>query len=810
MSFSNASQQRDRISTQQYQCDQCVLFFDNYQKLQNHKRIHRGDSATMTEIDQSILDDVDMYHDENDTSNEDESVSNSEYTMESMELDNTISYKCACNFEDSEGEAHIYDSSQVSTNTFTKAELMSIHLSQLMLQHRIARAAYRDIVQFINTVIRDHDDIMMERGAKISHGETVDALLKSKSSVKGHEYDVCSSGCRLYGINDDQESCVDCGKPRYKTDPNQSQTPAASMKLMSVGDMLSQMLADPATRELLCYRANRESVAGQLTNIFDGDNYKQLVQQGLFSNPDDIAIGLYTNGFVNQKKGKNSYTIIHCIIFNLDPSIRWHDMYFDDISAQLRPLEDFKVGNPSKNIYQPSIYTQLSTFSGSSFFALDELHLIARGIGKLVYDLITITLTKETKFFYTHPDNTLNTTEYPFHIPRADLVTIGNCITSSRKYILTSFQGSFDNVFANIDGTRAVDWLDFLLYLVPTLVVPYLPNRAVKTALLSLVKGCVLALQWTLTSELLDEMESVFQPVQHYLVHIPYIIKQQGPLRCYSTCSMERVIGIFSKLIKSKSKGGRNASFLVERFAIHNYTSTAISICDEINLIRPKPYGRESYMNLPNDPSGAQLWEPFHQFVNLNDDLVEGVGGPSVKEALLKYYWRTTGLTGHEFGDSVVIVAARLWMDLTVYSSCMYRRKKNETSHGNHYVMFTCPYRNNRNVIVHSWLVGTVQFYFQHVDFYGFPHFLAFVEVMKEHDAAGHDSSVPIVKQRSQSTRTLGHQTQPTYAVISVNDICHQVGLVQYPPNGNQFYVIAPYYIFNNNMRITKGNLSIL
>ncbi|OAD65390.1 hypothetical protein PHYBLDRAFT_176157 [Phycomyces blakesleeanus NRRL 1555(-)] len=432
-------------------------------------------------------------------------------------------------------------------------------------------------------------------------------------------------------------------------------------------------------------------------------------------------------------------------------------MYFDDISAWLRPLEDFKVGNPSKNIYQPSIYTQLSTFSESSFFALDELHLIARGIGKLVYDLITVTLTKETKFYYTHPDNTLNTIEYPFHIPRADLVTIGNCITSSQKYIPTSFQGSFDNVFAKINGIHAVDWLDFLLYLVPTLVVPYLPNRAVKTALLSLVKGCALALQWTLTSELLDEMESVFRLVQHYLVHIPYIIKQQGPLRCYSTCSMERVIGIFLKLIKSKSKGGQNASFLVERFAIHNYTSTAISICDEINLIWPKPYGRESYMDLPNDPSGAQLWEPFHQFVNLNDDSVEGVGGPSVKEALLKYYQRTTDLTGHEFGDSVVVVAARLWMDSTVYSSCMYQRKKNKTSRSNHYVMFTCPYRNNRNVIVHSWLVGTVQFYFQHVDFYGFPHFLAFVEVMKEHDVADHDSSVPIIKQQSQSTRTLGH-----------------------------------------------------
>ncbi|OAD77052.1 C2H2-type zinc finger transcription factor [Phycomyces blakesleeanus NRRL 1555(-)] len=818
MSSSNASQQRDRIFTQQYQCNQCVLFFDNYQKLQNHKRIHRGDSATMTEIDQSILDDVDMYHDENDTSNEDESVSNSEYTMESMKLNNTISYKCACNFEDSESKAHIYDNSQISTNTFTKAEFM-------------------------------------KPGAKISHGETVDVLLKSNSSVKGHKYDSDTSR-------------------QYETYVSRN--------------ILSQMLADPATRELLCYRANWESVAGQLTDIFDSNNYKQLVQQSLFSNPNDIAIGLYTNRFVNQKKGKNSYTIIHCIIFNLDPSIRYtnkyllqlailsgpkkpthldsfliliinelrdleahglvvkhngvelcrskvylllasgnipavadmahigshtslfgcrfwetkgkcptnrrHGMYFDDISARLRPLEDFKVGNPSKNIYQPSIYTQLSTFSGSLFFALDELHLIARGIGKLVYDLITVTLTKETKFYYTHPDNTLNTTKYPFHILRADLVTIGNCITSSRKYIPTSFQGSFDNIFVKIDSTCAVDWLNFLLYLVPTLVVPYLPNRAVKTALLSLVKGCALALQWTLTSELLDEMES----------------KQQGPLQCYFTRSMERVIGVFSKLIKFKSKGGQNASFLIKRFAIHNYTSMAISICDEVNLTRPKLYGRESYMDLPNDSSGVQLWEPFHQFANLNDDSVEGVGGPSVKEALLKYYQRTTGLTSHEFGDSVVVVAARLWMNSTIYSSCMYQRKKNKTSRSNHYVMFTCPYRNNHNVIVHSWLVGTVQFYFQHVDFHGFPHFLAFVEVMKEHDVAGHDSSVPIIKQQSQSTCTLGHQTQPTYAVISVNDICHQVGLVQYPPNGNQFYIIAPYYIFNNNMHITKGNLSIL
>ncbi|OAD68523.1 hypothetical protein PHYBLDRAFT_172950 [Phycomyces blakesleeanus NRRL 1555(-)] len=405
------------------------------------------------------------------------------------------------------------------------------------------------------------------------------------------------------------------------------------------------------------------------------------------------------------------------------------------------------------------------------------------------------------KKFYIRPDDTFSTTEYPFFIPRTSLVTIGNCITSSRPYIPVSFQGSFDNVFSKIDGTRAVDWLDFLLYIVPTLVVPFLSNRAVKTAVLSLVKGCALALQWTLTSELLDEMDVVFRPVQHYLMHIPFIVKQLGPLRCYSTRSMERVIGVFSKLIKSKCKGGRNASFLVERFTLHNYVNTAISIQNEIDLIQPKPYGRESHMHLPNDFSGAQLWEPFHRFAHLNDDLVEGVSGPSVKDALTRYYQRTSGLMISNIGDFTIVVAGRLWMNPTVYSSCMYQQRRNERSRGNHYMMFTCPYRN--------WLVSVVIFFFQHEYSLVSLRFLAFVEVMKEHDAAAHDSSVPIVKQRSQNSST-GRQTQPTYAVISVNDIRHQVGLIQYPPNGNQFYIISSYYVFNNNMRITKGNLSIL
>ncbi|OAD71057.1 hypothetical protein PHYBLDRAFT_171119 [Phycomyces blakesleeanus NRRL 1555(-)] len=264
MSSFNINQQRDILSTQIHKCNQCVLSFNTYHQLQNNKRGHESNLASANIISQYIAEDVEMQNNiRNDIIDDNELVSNSDYAVNAIEINKAISYKCDCSFKDSE-----------------------------------------------------------EPGAKISHGETVNALLKSKTSVKGHEYDVCPNDCQLYEINDNQESCVYCGKPRYKTDTEQSQTPAASMKLMSVGDMFSQMLADPATRELLYYRANRESVAGQLTNIFDGENYKQLVQKGLFSNPNAVAIVLYTNGFVNQKKGKSLYTIVHAVVFNLDTSIR--------------------------------------------------------------------------------------------------------------------------------------------------------------------------------------------------------------------------------------------------------------------------------------------------------------------------------------------------------------------------------------------------------------------------------------------------------------------------------------------------------
>lgn len=159
-------------------------------------------------------------------------------------------------------------------------------------------------------------------------------------------------------------------------------------------------------------------------------------------------------------------------------------------------------------IYKPSIFSPLLSFSGATFFALDEMHTLSHGIGKHLYQLLTVDLypNKNTHFFYTQQDKSISKNNYPFFIKRSDLKEIGLSITKSRKNIPTTFEGSFDNMIGNTEGVRAVDWQDFLLYIIPTLIVPLIESRSCRKAILALVRGCALSLQWNLTTDMLNEI----------------------------------------------------------------------------------------------------------------------------------------------------------------------------------------------------------------------------------------------------------------------------------------------------------------
>lgn len=138
------------------------------------------------------------------------------------------------------------------------------------------------------------------------------------------------------------------------------------------------------------------------------------------------------------------------------------------------------------------------------------MHNLGQGIGRFIIKLIVnVNRHPNQKHSYHHKfaDGSTNISGYTFKAPFKDLEIAGNMIEESRKNIPIAFRGSLDNLIAKLDDARAIDFLDLLLYVVPTLMVPVFTRQKVKTALLDLVRGCSIALQWELSENLIVEME---------------------------------------------------------------------------------------------------------------------------------------------------------------------------------------------------------------------------------------------------------------------------------------------------------------
>ena len=151
--------------------------------------------------------------------------------------------------------------------------------------------------------------------------DAVKNLLYKTSPIVGHQYDICRNGCKLFKHGDkDDDKCTFCKQGRYMDAAKT--VPVEEMKIISVGDYLAAMLAKDDVRETLRYRVDRESEAGVYTDVFDGNVYKKHRQEGKFEGDLDVAMALFVDGFTHQKKGKTTKTIVHALIYNVDPSMR--------------------------------------------------------------------------------------------------------------------------------------------------------------------------------------------------------------------------------------------------------------------------------------------------------------------------------------------------------------------------------------------------------------------------------------------------------------------------------------------------------
>lgn len=126
---------------------------------------------------------------------------------------------------------------------------------------------------------------------------------------------------------------------------------------------------------------------------------------------------------------------------------------------------------------------------------MDEMHLIARGMGQLLFDLLHYR--NNSKF------QVEGSSDYTFQFdqrrsPAAIISEISSRIEQSAPTVPRTFEGRWND---RLDNYRAVDWQDWLLYIIPTIVLQYIDNEQAKRAIMNLVNGCTMSLERELTAD---------------------------------------------------------------------------------------------------------------------------------------------------------------------------------------------------------------------------------------------------------------------------------------------------------------------
>ncbi|CEP15008.1 hypothetical protein [Parasitella parasitica] len=104
----------------------------------------------------------------------------------------------------------------------------------------------------MNTTIRDNDKLARESNTQIMHGPQVERMMQQQTTLSAQSIDVCENGCELYNLEDEATECQYCSHDRFDT--RNSNKPFQTMKIMSIGDIISRLIANPVTREELRYR----------------------------------------------------------------------------------------------------------------------------------------------------------------------------------------------------------------------------------------------------------------------------------------------------------------------------------------------------------------------------------------------------------------------------------------------------------------------------------------------------------------------------------------------------------------------------
>ncbi|OAD78858.1 hypothetical protein PHYBLDRAFT_163952 [Phycomyces blakesleeanus NRRL 1555(-)] len=325
-------------------------------------------------------------------------------------------------------------------------------------------------------------------------------------------------------------------------------------------------------------------------------------------------------------------------------------------STNIRTLESFQnfsqaSASSYKGLNGQSPLATLKVFSRPLFFALDEMHGLCHGISKQVWGLVSGTYG----------------TDHCFALSSGVWKEIGTAMYKTRNTIPTSFHGNWRDVYKNPGSFKAVDWADFLLFVVPTLVAEHIGDATARNTLLGLVQACNLLMSWELSAEEQTSIKSkleiwnmyleslltsgkikinIFTINQHLLQHYPLMIDAYGPPRAYSARSVERAIGEYSRAIKSNSAINVNAGNIMLGLAqIRQAEAGATVMITEARTARHLQYEDSTAGWLLTDEgervgarSDIEFWGPLR-----NRTIRDSFEGISCLSKLLEDFYESKG-----------------------------------------------------------------------------------------------------------------------------------------------------------------------
>jgi Transposase family tnp2 len=148
---------------------------------------------------------------------------------------------------------------------------------------------------------------------------SIKKLATKISEVETVAMHCCVRSCVAFtGPHANLTACPYCNEPRFIS----SNRPRRTYNIMPIIPRLRHQFRDPKRCEQLLYRARFQQDVREIQDIFDGDRYNELRDQGFFNDDRDVALSMSTDGFQIFRQKTHDCWPIALTNLNLHPEIR--------------------------------------------------------------------------------------------------------------------------------------------------------------------------------------------------------------------------------------------------------------------------------------------------------------------------------------------------------------------------------------------------------------------------------------------------------------------------------------------------------